>query len=109
MCDRPTYARAVAGYDQEFRERLAKAIMSTIAHENMVADANVMAIRTSETADALTDILCTVLTIVPAMSIPSKLRETAERLAKRIRRDVGKARADGVADMLSASQWSGTA
>jgi hypothetical protein len=55
-----TYARAAAGYDAQFRRRLADAITTTIAAESRVSDAAVIAIRTSETMDALADILVTI-------------------------------------------------
>jgi hypothetical protein len=106
---RPSLERARAGYDEAFREHLAAEIMSTIARESLVADANILALRTTETADALADILCTVLTLVPDMSVPSRPREAAEQLTKKIRRDVGKARAQGLGDILGASQFGGSA
>jgi hypothetical protein len=56
----------------------------------MLSDANIMAVRTTETCDALADVLCATLALVPAMSTPSRLRQTAEGLAKRIRLEVAK-------------------
>jgi hypothetical protein len=106
---RPTLARATEGYDQQFRERLTAALVETIARESMVADANVMAIRTTETADALADAMASMLTLNPAMSVPSVLRKTCEALCKKLRVDVGRARAQGVGDILGASQFRGNA
>ena len=61
-----------------------------------------LAIRTSETFDALADIMVTMLAMVPAMDVPSELRKTAKGLAKRIRVEVARGRAEGVADRLGA-------
>jgi hypothetical protein len=106
---RTTYARATAGYDQEFRQHLAAAIIATIARESMVADANVIAIRTTETLDALADILITTLAMVPAMDTPSRLREAAESFGKRVRREVARARAEGITDLFHGAQREGRA
>jgi hypothetical protein len=95
MSDRSTsFARAAAGYDDEFRRRLADAITTAIAETSLVTDANVMAIRTGETRDALIDCLITVMSMSPHYDVPSHLREFAEYLAKKIRRDVARYRAD---------------
>jgi hypothetical protein len=95
MSDRRTsFARAAAGYDDEFRKRLADAIAIAIAETSLVTDANVIAIRTGETADALIDCLITVLSLSPHYDVPSHLREFAEYLAKKIRRDVARYRAN---------------
>jgi hypothetical protein len=105
----PAFQRACAGYDQAFREHLTAQLISTIARESHIADANVMALRVGETCDALLDLVCTMLALSPAMSTPSKLRNAAEQFAKRIRKDVSAARAAGVADTLGGSQFSGLA
>jgi hypothetical protein len=95
MSDRRTsFARAAAGYDDEFRKRLADALFTAIAETSLVTDANVMAIRTGETRDALVDCLITVMAMSPHYDVPSHLREFAEHLAKKIRRDVTRLRAD---------------
>jgi hypothetical protein len=44
----------------------------------LLGDANVMALRTSETLDALADVLVATLALVPAMDVPSELRKAAE-------------------------------
>jgi hypothetical protein len=41
------------------------------------------------------------------MDVPSHLRQACERFAKKLRADVSKARAEGVADRLGASRWGG--
>jgi hypothetical protein len=106
---RPTLERACQGYDQQFREHLAAAIIKTIAAESVVSDQHTMAIRTAETAEALGDVLAMMLTLDPNMSTPSALHETCERLAKKLRHTVGKMRAEGLADFLGASQFQGSA
>ena len=106
---RPTLAHAYAGYDQAFREHLAAAIIKTIAAESMVSDQHTMAIRTAETSEALVDVMSAMLALDPNMSTPSALRETCERLAKKLRHTVGKMRAEGLADILGASQFTGRA
>lgn len=68
-----------------------------------------VAIRTSETCDALADVMGAMLTLNPAMSVPSELRKTCEALCKKLRRDVANARARGVGDQLGASQFTGSA
>jgi ketosteroid isomerase-like protein len=45
-----TYDRACKGYDEAFEQALLKAIAAAIAEASVVSDANVMAIRTGETA-----------------------------------------------------------
>jgi hypothetical protein len=106
---RPTLARAYEGYDQQFREHLAAKIIECIAAESVVSDQHTMAIRTAETAEALGDVLAMIITLDPEMSTPSKLRENCEALAKKLRHDVGRARAQGLADFLGASQFGGNA
>jgi hypothetical protein len=53
--------------------------------------------------------MASMLSLNPAMSVPSKLRETCERLCKKLRVDVGRARARGVGDRLGASEFTGKA
>jgi hypothetical protein len=98
--DRPSFTRALAGYDPKFRRALTSKIIETITKASIVADANVCAIRTGETADALVDCLVFSLSLSPSMDVPSDLRLTAEHFAKRLRREVARARANGVGDIL---------
>jgi hypothetical protein len=91
---RTTYERATGGYDDEFRKRLADAILVTIAETSLVTDANVMAIRTAESRDALVTCLITIMAMTPYYDVPSHLREFAEHLAKKVRRDVARLRAE---------------
>jgi hypothetical protein len=54
-----------------------------------------MALRTGETVEALIVCLISFAAMSPHFDTPSHLREFAETLAKRFRRDVAKARAEG--------------
>ena len=89
---RTTYARAAAGYDDVFRKRLAGAIITTIAETSL--HAAIMCIRTGETRDALVDVSITIMSLTPFYDTPSHLRKFALGLAKKIRRDVAKYRAE---------------
>jgi hypothetical protein len=91
---RTTFERATAGYDDEFRKRLVDAIIRAVAEASILSDANVMCLRTGETRDALVDCLITIMAMAPYYDVPSHLREDAERLAKKIRRDVARLRAE---------------
>jgi hypothetical protein len=104
-----TLKRARAGYDPEFRRKLADAVLTAIAEKSIVTDAAVMAVRTSETMDALADILIAIMALVPNFDTPSELRKATDALAKRVRHEVARARAEGVGDILGASRWSGHA
>jgi hypothetical protein len=45
----------------------------------------------------------------PANDVPSHLRQNCDQLARRLRSDVARARAEGVGDRLGASQFTGRA
>jgi len=88
-CRRTTYARAAAGYDDEFEEHLVDVITTAIAEASMVTDAQVMMLRTGETASALLTVLASVLALSPAaVRSPTALRKTVDELGKRLRRRV---------------------
>ena len=91
---RTDYARAARGYDDEFRKLLTDAICKAIAEASLITDANLLVLRTGETRDALVDVLITVMSLTPHYDVPSHLREFAEDLANKIRRDVARLRAD---------------
>jgi hypothetical protein len=91
---RTTCARATASYDDDFRRRLIEEIITAIAKASLVTDVNVMAIRTGGMIEALTSCLIATASLTPH-SGTSHLREFAEELAKRVRREVAKARAEG--------------
>jgi hypothetical protein len=91
---RTTYATAARGYDEKFRDDLAKPIITCIANTSVVSDANVVALRIGETMDALVLVLGSTMALSPQFDSPSRLREAAIELSKKIRRDVAWARAD---------------
>lgn len=94
MNERTTYAQAVAAYDVEFERMLTDVIIKTIATTSLVSDANVMVLRTGETATALVIALETIMALSPLMDTPSALRKFAEHTAKRLRKNISKLRAD---------------
>ena len=85
---RTTWARATCEYDEDFKRDLIAEIVNAITKASLCTDANVMAIRIGETLEAFA-------AMSPHFDVPSHLREFAETLSKRIRRDVAKARAEG--------------
>jgi hypothetical protein len=91
---RTPYARATAAYDPAFEQSLADAIIETIATKSLVSDANVMVLRTDETATALVIALETIMALSPTMDTPSELRRFAEHTAKRLRKNISKLSAD---------------
>ena len=97
---RTTFERACAGYDEQFASSLIEEILHTIARASVLSDANVLAVRTGETAAALVACLTTVLALCPDYDVPSRLRERVDEIAKKLRRDVAKARAAGLADTI---------
>jgi hypothetical protein len=72
------------------------------------ADANVIALTTGETCEALIACLISFAAMSPHFDTPSHLREFAETLAKRVRRDVAKACAEGFcSDFIMGTQRQG--
>jgi hypothetical protein len=110
---RTTYARAVREYDPEFQRHLVAEIINAIAKASIVTDPDlrIMALRVGKTIEALSSLLISFAAMSPYFDTPSHLREFAEVLAKRIRRDVAKARADGGLgrDFIFGAQRGGTA
>ena len=95
---RTTYQRAVREYDKEFKRTLIGEIVNAIAEASICTDntrPRIMALRVGETLEALTLVLISFAAISPHFDVPSHLREFAETTAKRIRRDVAQARAEG--------------
>jgi hypothetical protein len=84
-------------YDDEFKRHLIVEIINAIAKASIVTDPdlNVMALRVSETLEALSSVIISFAALSPHFDTPSHLREFAEMTAKRIRRDVAKARSEG--------------
>jgi hypothetical protein len=91
---RTSYARATAAYDPAFEQLLADAIIETIAAKSLVSDANVMVLRTGETAAALVFVLEMVMGLSPTMDTPSEVRKFAAHTAKRLRKNIAKLRAN---------------
>jgi hypothetical protein len=107
---RTTYERAVREYDDEFKRHLIEEIITAVAKASIVTDCNVMALRTGETVEALIVCLISFAAMSPHFDTPSHLREFAESTAKRIRREVGKARAEGFyEDFVFGARKGGTA
>jgi hypothetical protein len=82
------FHRAIEGYDRAFESKLVEHITSAIAEASFV-DAgdghNVLALRLSETANALTTVLASVLALSPAAArSPAAIREISERIRKKL-------------------------
>jgi hypothetical protein len=95
---RTTHERAVREYDEDFKRELIAEIVTAIAEASICTDnttPRIMALRIGETLEALTSVLISFAAMSPHFDTPSHLREFAEELAKRFRREVGKARAEG--------------
>jgi hypothetical protein len=94
---RTTYERASRSYDQDFTRALVSAIVRAVCEASIVTDPDVriMALRTGETCEALLTCLISFAAMSPHFDVPSHVREHAEMLAKRFRRDVARARAEG--------------
>jgi len=100
-----TYARATRENDEEFKRALISEIIAAIAKVSICSDEpKIMAIRTGETVEALLSRLISFAAMSPHFDVPSHLREFAENAAKRIRRDVARARAEGTFDSLGAAK-----
>ena len=106
---RTNYARAVAGFDEKFRDDLVAEFADVIARASVTTDQPIMALRTGETADAPIISLIATLALTPTMDSRTALRHFADELAKRVRRNVAKARAEGIGDRLHGSRPEGTA
>jgi hypothetical protein len=106
---RTTFERACRGYDEQFANSLTGDILHTIATASMVTDANVLAVRTGETTAALVNCLGIVLSLCPNHDVPSRLRERVDFIARKLRRDVAKARAEGIADHILGATHGGHA
>jgi hypothetical protein len=103
---RTTYERATREYDEKFKRDLISAITTAIFDASMCTDTElrVLALRVGETTEALLSVLISFAAISPQFDTPSHLREYAESIAKRVRRDVAQARARGVFDRFGAQR-----
>jgi hypothetical protein len=72
-------------------------ILNAIAQASIVSDPDlrIMALRVGETLEALITCLVSFAAMSPHFDVPSHTREFAENLAKRFRREVARARAQG--------------
>jgi hypothetical protein len=87
-----TYDRATAGYDEAFEQRLVEEITLAIGRASICSDANIVALRTGETASALLTVLAATLALSPAaVRSPTALRRTTGELGKRLQRRVAAA------------------
>jgi hypothetical protein len=93
-----TFERAYRAYDPEFRRQLTRVVVTAIGEASIVDDTPVMALRVCETIDTLVDVLVSVMMLSEHFDA-SKLREAAEALVKRVRREVARGRAEGMADV----------
>jgi hypothetical protein len=90
-----TYARAAAGYDDEFEGELTREILTAITKVSRVADADCLCIRTGEIIVALITNLAGMLALTPyAVRAPTTLRKTVDEIAKHLRRKAAEAAAD---------------
>jgi hypothetical protein len=101
---RTTFAAAGGGFDPNFRDALAAEITRTIARASITTDAPIMALRPRETIEALVAVLVSMCALSSQFDAPSELRQFAIDLAKRVRRDVGKLRAEQVGAEIFGSQ-----
>ena len=101
---RTSWAQASREYNETFRRNLVGAITTAIFETSMVTDSElrVLAIRTGETVEALLSCPIAFASMSPQFDLPNNLRESAENTAKRIRRDVARARAEGAFDRFGA-------
>jgi hypothetical protein len=92
-----SYERAVREYDDEFCRALSAAIVNTIAETSVIteADFKILMLRVGETLGALTTVMVSFAAMSPQFDVPSNLRTFAENTARRIRREVSRARAEG--------------
>ena len=110
---RTTYARATREYDEDFKRKLIAEILTAIAEASICTDNTTpkrMALRVGETLEALTSLLISFAAMSPHFDTPSHLRDFAETTAKRIRREVARARAEGFcSDFIHGARKGGTA
>jgi low affinity Fe/Cu permease len=86
-------ARAFAGFDPQFAEALQGAIITAIGEASIVSDARVMAIRTSETIEALLVVLAQVIAISDLARSPTSLRKGLDEIARKLRQHTTRAAA----------------
>jgi hypothetical protein len=91
---RTSYAQAIREYDPTFERTLVEEITLAIGRASICSDADVLALRTGETASALLTVFAATLALSPeAARSPTAIRKTVDELAKRLRLRVAKAQA----------------
>jgi hypothetical protein len=101
---RTTLETAMRGYDPAFERTLVDAIGEAIDIASITTDQKIMALRTGETLGALATCMSVTLALVPGTDVPSRLRKMVDQLARRIRRDAAKARAQDLGDVFGAAR-----
>jgi hypothetical protein len=98
---RASWARAnQASFDPEFKKALIAEIITAIMNASRVSDAPAVTVRTHETLDALVTCLTAIAAMNPCFDSPDTLQAFSEGLAKRVRREVAQARAQGRFDKI---------
>jgi hypothetical protein len=103
-----TFDRAVAGFDPQFAETLQGTIITAIAKASIVSDVPVMAVRTSETIDALLVVLAQVIAISDLARSPTSLRKGLDEIARRLRQHATRAAANSDVQRFRARCFNGT-
>jgi hypothetical protein len=104
-----TYQRAAAEYDPQHESALVDAIMTAIAEESRVTDANALVLRTAESAAALVNVLSFILAVSPAVvRSPTAIRRTVDGLHKKLRQRVAAAEKDADVQDFRARVFTGT-
>ena|SRR5262245_44902665 len=86
MSEHIRHVCAQCGYDDEFHRQLLFAITKTVLEESRIGGR--MALRVSETVDALSALLAVILSFEPATGTPDRLHTMTEMIAARLRHDV---------------------
>jgi hypothetical protein len=93
-------APAGRAYDERFKRTLIREILDAIAKTSVLPGSNTVMLRAGETVEALLSTLIAMAAMSPAFDAPETLNQFAETTAKRIRREVAKARAQGRFDSI---------
>lgn len=76
-------------FDQGYRDRIHEATVKAIIEATRDPATNVAALRNHEICDALLDIQAMLLATSKEAGSPTKIRETAEQFAKKLRQRIG--------------------
>ena len=98
---RASWARAnQASFDAEFKKALIAEIITAIMNASRVTDAPAVTIRAHEVIEALTVCLTAVAAMNPCFDSRDTLHEFTQGLARRVKREVAGARAQGRFDKI---------